>query len=207
MSEFKKLTAAQLAQAYETVFKEAFPPAELKPLWAMNEMIEKGIYDVMGLFEDEKTLGYVCLWRDEPEESGFILMDYLCVPKTMRNGGTGARLIKASREHYPPDYVIIGEVEAPVGELVQDELIHRRLAFYERSGAKIIGYDTALFGVHYKTVVWSDHAVADAAVLERHGGFYKRRLGETEAKKYIQIPLRPGEALHPVLPWKEIKKR
>ena len=206
MSEFRRLTDAELEHAYEAVFKEAFPPAELKPLWAMREMIENGIYDAMGLFEGGKAQGFVCLWREEPEGSSFVLMDYLCVPKNARNGGLGARLIKASREHYPPDTVIIGEAEAPVGEPLQDGLIMRRLAFYERSGAKIIGYNTALFGVCYKTIVWANHTISDELVLERHKSLYKSRLGEEEFKKYIQIPLNPGALPHPPSPWTEIKR-
>ena len=36
--ELRVMTPAELARAYETDFKEAFPPSELKPLEVMEKM-------------------------------------------------------------------------------------------------------------------------------------------------------------------------
>ena len=54
------LTRSELARAYETDFKEAFPPAELKPLTAMEVMRERGAYDPLALFNDTGEIeGYI----------------------------------------------------------------------------------------------------------------------------------------------------
>lgn len=201
MGTFRVLTDTELKFAYKKVLKEAFPSSELKPLRSIRVMVKKGIYDTLGLFEEGEPIGYVFLWRDEPEESHFVLMDYLCVPDDVRNGGIGGRLVEAARAYYPEDYVFIAEAEAPTGDPEKDALILRRLGFYERNGARIAGYDTALFGVHYKTVVWAKSEVSDEKVLNRHDGIYRRHMGGIIYDKFIQIPLREGEKPRPYSIW------
>lgn len=46
------MTPEELAKAYGTDLREAFPPAELKPLSAMERMRERGVYDPWGLFDE-----------------------------------------------------------------------------------------------------------------------------------------------------------
>lgn len=203
MMQYRALTSEELSFAYKKVFKEAFPPKELKPLGAMKNLINKGIYDVMGLFEDGTALGYICLWKDEPLSSHFCLIDYLCVPKRLRGNGAGSKILTATIGHYPSDTVFIIETEAPKGDKQEDELINRRLQFYERNRAYIADYETALFGVHYKTAVMTGHEISDDVVMMRHDGYYRRHLGDLIYKKFVQIPLKPGERLHPFLPWHE----
>ena len=50
--ELRLLTAAELAAAYDTDLKEAFPPAELKPLSSMEDLRSRGLYDPLCLFDD-----------------------------------------------------------------------------------------------------------------------------------------------------------
>ena len=58
------LTPEELKRVYETDLKEAFPPAELKPLWAMEGMREKGIYDPLVLVDGGGEMaGYILLWN------------------------------------------------------------------------------------------------------------------------------------------------
>jgi len=202
MTQFRILETEELHLAYKNVFKEAFPPSELKPLMAIKKMIRKGVYDVMGLFEEGIPRGYVCLWRDEPETSPFILLDYLCVPKEERSRGIGTQVIREIRSHYPPNTVFIVESEAE-----GDESVSRRLDFYKRSGGYIASYDTGLFGVHYKTIVFSNDYVSDDEVMARHDGFYSRHMGGLIYKKYVQIPLKPDEKIHPYTEWREPRRK
>lgn len=189
MDKLRQLTDAELDRAYESVFREAFPPEELKPLASMRAMIQGGFYRACGLFREEKALGYACLWMD----GRYVLIDYLCVPRDMRNGGIGAAIIQALREAYPADTVFIGEVEAPTGDEQADGIIKRRLGFYRRSGAKTLGYDCALFGVHYKTIVWASGEVDEKEVLRRHDGLYRSWFSPELYARAIQIPLGDGE--------------
>ena len=189
MHSLKKLTGTQLAEAYEIVFREAFPPEELKPLFVMEKMSREGQYDILSLFDGDKSLGYICCWLDMP----FVLIDYLCVDCRFRNGGLGAEMLKLIREFYPETTVFIGEAEALTGDEETDAIIRRRLDFYKRCGAEILGYDCALFGVHYKCIVWNKCWFEEDEILRRHDGFYRRNFSPKMYASAIQLPLKEGE--------------
>lgn len=198
----RNLTPAELARAYETDFTEAFPPAELKPLSAMEDMREKGIYDPLALFGGAgDVLGYIFLWKHP--DGRYVLIDYLCVPSGRRNGGIGGKLLQAAIGHYPPGTVLIGESEAPTGDPARDEMILRRLGFYARNGAKTLRYDTALFGVHYKTICWADPMPEESEILRKHQEIYLNQFDQEKYDKYIQIPLLPGEKPKELTNWTE----
>lgn len=200
--QLRILTPAELKRAYETDLKEAFPPAELKPLRAMEAMRERGIYDPLALFGDTGEIeGYIMLWKHP--EGRYLLIDYLCVPARKRNGGIGGKLLRAAAERYPSDTVFIGETEAPTGDPKRDEMILRRLGFYARNGAVTLGYDTALFGVHFKTICWADPMPEEAEILRKHQEIYLHQFSREKYDKYIQIPLAPGEACREVTDWTE----
>ena len=94
--ELRVMTPAELARAYETDFKEAFPPSELKPLEVMEKMRRRGAYDPLGYFDGTgAAAGYICLWKHP--DGRYILVDYLCVPAGRRNGGMGGKLLAAAR--------------------------------------------------------------------------------------------------------------
>lgn len=196
------LTPEELKRVYETDLKEAFPPAELKPLWAMEGMREKGIYDPLVLVDGGGEMaGYILLWKHT--DGRFILIDYLCVPAGKRNGGVGGRLLEAAVAYYPADTVFIGETEAPTGDPARDEMILRRLGFYARNGAKTLGYDTAFFGVHFKTICWGSPVPEEAEVLQKHQEIYLEQFGREKYDRFIQIPLLPGEEPGPMRDWTE----
>ncbi len=190
MRELKPLTDTALERAYYGVFRGSFPPDELKPLGAMRDLIALGEYRALALCGDGRELGYACLWVDEP----WVLFDYLCVPRALRGGGIGAEMIAKIVASFPENTVLIGEAEAPTGDPEADGIILRRLDFYRRSGAVILGYDTALFGVHYKTVVWSSSAPDEAEVMRRHALFYRRRYPDKLYAAAVRIPLAGGES-------------
>lgn len=192
----------ELRCAYQTDLKEAFPPSELKPLAAMEDLRDKGLYDPF-CFRDENgaVLGYVLLWRHE--DGKHVLIDYLCVPARLRNRGIGAKLFAAMRKNYPEGTVFLWESEAPVGKVQEDELIRRRLAFYQRCGAAVLGYDCALFGVHFKTLCMAAGPVDETVLLRKHQEIYLLQFGRERYDRYIQIPLRPGEEPFPVTDWTE----
>ena len=156
----------ELKRAYETDLVEAFPPAELKPLSAMERMRAAGIYDPLGLFDEAgEPVGYILLWKHP--DGQYILIDYLCVPAKRRNGGIGGKLLGLARDFYPPDT------------------------------------DCALFGVHFRTICWAAQLPAEDEILRRHQEIYLRQFGPERYRRYIQIPLAPGEAPYPLSDWPE----
>ena len=199
MYTLKKLTSSETEEAYERVFREAFPPEELKPLFVIEKMSAEGQYDVLGLYSGDESLGYICCWLDMP----FVLIDYLCVDYRFRNGGLGGEMLRLIREYYPKDTVFIGEAEAPTGDEGVDAIILRRLDFYKRSGAKLLGYDCALFGVHYKCIIWNKGEHSEEEVLRRHDGFYRRNFTPKRYASAIQLPLKEGEAPFSRREWDE----
>lgn len=203
MDILKPLSDPELAAAYDRVFREAFPPEELKPLSSIAKMRSEGQYDTLGLFRDGEPLGFICCWLD----GEYILIDYLCVERSVRNGGIGAVILRKVREYYPVGTVFIGEVEAPTGNGEADAMIYRRLGFYERSGAKMAGYDCALFGVHYRTIYWSDAPVDGGELCRRHDGFYRRNFPPELYARTIQLPLGEGEKPFSRAIWDERPER
>lgn len=196
------MTIDQLRRAYAADLQEAFPPSELKPLSAMEALMEKGLYDPLYLpDENGEPIGYVLLWRHE--DAQFVLIDYLCVPARCRNRGIGGALLAAMRDHYPAGTVFLWESEAPTGDACEDELIDRRLAFYRRCGAKQLQYDTALFGVHFKTLCFAPDDTSEQEILQKHREIYLNHFGRERYDRFIQIPLLPGERPFPITDWTE----
>lgn len=196
------LTPEELKGVYETDLSEAFPPAELKPLYAIEGMREKGIYDPLVLIDGAGEMaGYIFLWKHADRR--YVLIDYLCVPAAKRNGGVGGKLLAAAIAHYPGNTVFIGETEAPTGDPERDGMILRRLGFYARNGARTLGYDCALFGVHYKTICWADPMPEETEVLRKHQEIYRQQFSQEKYDRFIQLPLGPGEAPRTVTDWTE----
>ena len=196
------MTPEELERAYRTDLTEAFPPSELKPLGAMEAMRRQGVYEPLCLRDGTgDVLGYILLWKHE--DGRYDHVDYLCVPAGKRNGGTGGMLLREAIVRSPKDTVFIGETEAPTGDPDRDALILRRLGFYARNGAKTLGYDSALFGVRFKTICWADPMPEEGEILRKHQEIYLRQFDREKYDRFIQIPLRPGEQVKPVTEWTE----
>ena len=103
--ELKLATPEQVREIYERDLKVSFPPAELKPVKNILEMMEAGCYRPWCLFDGDEIVGECFLWLGRP---GWALLDYLCVSPGRRNGGTGAVLLEKMRRA-EPETVILGE--------------------------------------------------------------------------------------------------
>ena len=199
MDEMKRLTKEERRRAYDEVFREAFPRSELKPLRAIERLIAAGEYDFWAMLRDGEEVCYLCNWID----GNYILIDYFCVPKQMRSGGIGSAALLMMMAQYPEDTVFIGETEAETGDPAKDGLILRRQGLYRRLGAQFMPYACALFGVKYCVIVWARGAADPDEVRRRHDGFYRRAFPKLIYKAAVQLPLQPGEALHPASDWEE----
>lgn len=188
MREFRELNDIELKTVYNTVYREAFPPKELKPLFAMRRMAREGVYRTLGWFEDGAPIGYTSLWL---AEGGYILLDYLAVPREKRGGGIGAALLEALLEQHPPGTVFMIESEAP--ETAEDGMAERRIAFYLRCGAVPLDFDSGLWGVRYRLFSLSRAPVDKTAVLARYNALYRRHFPQKIWQKAIRIPLAAGE--------------
>lgn len=200
--ELKILTKAQLAELYNKEMKTAFPPSELKPLSAMESMRDSGRYEPLGAYEGEELVGYALMWL-EPGVP-YALLDYLGTVAGRRGTGIGTRLLGMLAARYAHTMGVFGESEA-VTATDPDEaaLQQRRLEFYERNGFEYAGYDCALFGVHYRTLICTDKPVDGRQVEQAHRAIYRAYMPEKVYRRFIQIPLQPGEEPRPLERWTE----
>ena len=194
--ELRIPTAEQLQTVYDIDMKAAFPAAELKPLSAIRRMWREGRYKPYCLFDGDDIVGECFLWLGHP---GWALLDYLCVSPKARNAGLGALILTKLRE-VEPGTVIFGEAEAP--EHAPDPaMAKRRLGFYARNGLRTAGYDTEVFGVHYKTLYLADRQVAEETLMKEHDFVYRSSFEPGKYAKYVRIPYDPAKAPGEQVAW------
>jgi len=195
--ELRAAEPAELRTLYERDLRASFPPAELKPLTAMERLERRGRYRPYCYADGGRILGECFLWLGEP---GWALLDYLCVSPPARGAGVGAKMLGALRK--AENGVIFWESEAP--EHAPDRaMAERRLTFYRRNGARLAGYDTEAFGVHYRTLYLADGAVADDALLRRHRAIYQDCFPPEKFIRYLRIPRAPDALPGEQVPWSE----
>ena len=200
--QLRTLNKEELKQVYQTHMKRAFPPAELKPLRSMEAMRDRGAYEPLGLYDGDELLGYAMMWL-EPGIP-FALLDYLGTVEGKRNRGLGTALLDLLAEHYTSYRGIFGESEGVTSsDPEQADLQRRRLEFYHRNGFRYGGYDCALFGVHYQTLIRGDETVRAEELLQAHQIFYKEQIPARLFERFVQIPLHPGEKPNPAVDWRE----
>lgn len=191
-------TPEQLRTVYDADLKRSFPPEELRPLQSIEEQWAMGNYQPWCLFDDDDIQGECFLWLGEP---GWAILDYLCVSPRFRNAGLGALMLQLLQER-ASDLIIFGESEAP--EHAPDPaMAKRRLDFYARNGMKVAGYDTDIFGAHYKTLYVGNREVADEELMRQHRLIYQNRLSPDKFAKYVHIPWNPSQPLSPKVAWTE----
>lgn len=142
-----RLNQQQVTEIFNTYMKEDFPSDELKPLDTLLNLIDQGIYDCLGWYEDGRLRAYACLVRGDKE----CLLDYLAVCPEYRSGGYGSRFLRAFQELYPDHERIWIECEnIACAETPQEKQIRtRRIEFYLRNGVVHTGVGSNLFGVEF----------------------------------------------------------
>ena len=198
--ELKIPTPEEVRDFYNTDMKEAFPPAELKPLAAIEKMWADGWYKPYCLYDDDGSgpIGCAFLWLGH---GGWALLDYLCVSAGWRNDGFGAEILRLLPQ-IEPGTVIFGEAEAPI-HAPDPAMAERRLGFYKRCGLRIAGYDTELFGVHYNTLYLADGEVDDDALLAEHQFVYRNTFTDEKYAKYVRIPYDPATPQSTRVDWEQ----
>lgn len=194
-------TRQELRMVYERDLKTSFPAEELRPLYAMEELCDRGVYRPWCVYEDGEIIGCAFVWEYEP---GWVLFDYLCVAAARRNDGIGSALI-AKLVEAEKGNVLFGESEIPA-YAPDAGMAQRRIGFYVRNGAKKAFYDTALFGVPYHTLYWSEQEIDENELLEKHQAIYRSRFPEPQYRKLFRIPWEISMGMPQAQPWEEKKR-
>ena len=196
--ELKLPTLEQLRTVYDRDLKQAFPAAELKPLRSMERMWEESWYRPYCLFDGDEILGEAFLWLGHP---GWALLDHLCVAPHARNAGLGASIL-AELARVEAGSVIFGESEDP-DDAPDPDMARRRLGFYQRNGLRVAGYDTAMFGVHYKTLYLARGEVDEAALMAEHRFVYRNTFAPEIYERYVHIPYDPDKGPGERADWRQ----
>lgn len=147
--ELRPLGPEEVGLLYRRELKGTFPPSELKPLPTIQRHMRAGRYPAWGLYQGEELAAYALLWQTVDGRA--VLLDYLGVPRDRRGQGWGSRMLAQLRRIYGERAAILAEVEAPeAAEPGERSLQERRLDFYRRAGFRYAGFDSRLFGVHYR---------------------------------------------------------
>lgn len=196
--ELKLLNKEELTALYQSEMTVDFPKAELKPLSAMLRLMDLGRYDPLLITENGQPLGYALLWLPEGREGA--LLEYFGVLRGLRNGGLGTKTLELLSERYGQ---LFGEAEAPCSDdPAENDLRRRRIAFYERNGFRVLDYECALFGVRFHCL-YRGPETDDRKVEALHRGVYAGYFSPAHMERYIQLPLRPSEAVKPAPEWVE----
>lgn len=196
--ELKLLNKEELASLYKTEMVFDFPKAELKPLSGMLRLMERGHYEPLLALENGEAVGYAIMWLSGNERGA--LLEYLGVLRGKRNGGVGGRILSLLGERYEQ---LFGEVEAPDSrDPAENDLRCRRVGFYLRNGFRVLDYECALFGAHFKCIYLGEET-NDRRVESMHRNIYASYFSAGHMEKYIQLPLAPGEEIHPAPEWLE----
>ena len=196
--KLKLAAPEQVAMVYQRDLLPAFPPAELKPLANIQAMCRDGCYRPWCLFDGEEIAGECFLWLGRP---GWALLDYLCVAEDRRNGGLGALMLELLRRAEPGTAILV-ESEAPA-HASDPAMAERRLGFYARCGLRTAGYDTDIFGVHYKTLYLSAEPVPDRRLMEENRFIYQSCFSREKYARYVRIPRDPAAGPIAQVPWNE----
>lgn len=197
--ELQRLTKEELTALYQNEMTADFPKSELKPLAAMLRLMDMGRYDPLLATENGEAVGYAMLWLPQGREGA--LLEYLGVLRGRRSGGLGTRILALLAARYGQ---LFGEAEVPGPDASQEEngLRRRRIAFYERSGFRVLDYMCALFGVRFHCL-YRGPETDDRKVEALHRSVYAEYFSSAHMERYIQLPLKPGEAVKPAPEWVE----
>lgn len=196
--ELKLLSKEELIQLYNDEMVFDFPKSELKPVRAMLRLMDEGKYEPLLVLEQGEAVGYAMVWLPSSREGA--LLEYFGVLRGKRNGGLGTRILHILAERYGQ---IFGEAEAPTSDDPEEnDLRRRRIGFYLRNGLRVLDYECALFGVHFNCLYLGPET-DDRKIEKLHRSVYADYFSPEHMEKYVQLPLRPGEAITPAPEWVE----
>ena len=188
MITVRPLTAQEIPLWYADELSEAFIPQERKPLPDILRMLAEERYEVWGLFEADRLLGYAALWTHP--RIPLVLLDYLGVTRSRRSEGLGSRILAHLGAQGRP---LVTEAELPVDGAAPEEndLRQRRIAFYVRNGFTP-AYRMATCGM-----AWQALLLRTDAPLPRIMAWHKALYGSERTD--VVVPLSEGES--PQLPY------
>lgn len=188
MSELRTMDVGTLRRVYQEHVTADFPPAERKPLAAMEKLVKAGVYEPLGLYEGQCLQAYAFLWHSKIAPA--FLVDYLAVCRGGRGQGTGSALLTRLSRRCSGDRLLFLESEAITSEASESEnqLRRRRLDFYHRAGFRYAGYDVRLFGVLFSVLRSYGTGLSRETLMTVHQSLYQKESFQPIGNRFIAIP-------------------
>ena len=182
-------TALRVADAGErkTIYsfmKKQFPPDELKPLRAVEDLTRRGIYETYGLWAGETLIAYALLGCDPGRK--YWLLDYFGVVPERQNAGWGGRMLGLIRAQFPERTILI-EVEDPDSPSADAENARRRIRFYERNGCRMTDVGVWLFGVDYRIMEMPARGIASCDARCGMEAIYRGFLPKLVYRRFVRF--------------------
>ena len=187
--EFRQMTRQEIEYWYAVEFSEAFAENERKPLPDILDLAAQGRYQLWGLFDGGRMLGYATLWRQA--DIPLVLLDYLGVSAKLRCGGLGAAILTRLKARGFP---IVTESELPVpGDSDAENTIRlRRIGFYRRNGFTP-AYEMATCGMRWQALLANTDGLEPSDIMAWHKALYGPERTD------VKVPLGPDEV--PEMPY------
>ena len=111
-----------------------FPAEELKPFYAVEELMQAGLYEPLAFYEGGALAAYA--WQVALPGADCALIDYFAVLRGRRGGGMGTAVLAQLQAYYAPyRHALLVESEHPA-EAPDPAAARRRIGFYLRAGAR-----------------------------------------------------------------------
>ncbi|MGN0326899.1 MAG: GNAT family N-acetyltransferase [Lachnospiraceae bacterium] len=185
----RKMKECEITEIYEKHMCKDFPPLELKPLHSILDMMERGIYDSLLVYDGEEPVGYALVLT--PQKCSYGLLDYLGVFSEKRNQNYGGRILASLKELYPEKKILI-ESEFPK-DAPDQVMAERRLKFYQRNGAVDTGVESNVFGAHYVNMILGkdmDPVSAEEMIIILEKIYAAMMQDPVKRKKYLKFWVR-----------------
>ncbi|ADL36542.1 acetyltransferase GNAT family (plasmid) [Butyrivibrio proteoclasticus B316] len=179
------LNIAKIKEIYETRMVIDFPKAELKPMKYIIEAVNVGIYECLGLYENEYCIGYTFLVK----QGNSYLIDYIAIYPDKRNKGAGSTLLRLLNEYLADADIVIVEVEDSkyANSDEEKDLQTRRLGFYLRNGCIDTGLRVRCFGVPFIILsLGKDNGGEPDTLWDIYNAYYKAVLPKEMYEKNIE---------------------
>ena len=145
----EELTLAQMRTLYAGRMREDFPPAEIKPLSAIERAMRRGEYVCCGAMAGEDILSYAFFIKLQ----GIALFDYFAVKKEARGTGIGGAFLQTltAGRLRGMDAVLLEVDDPSCAEDAEERNIRdRRLRFYLRNGLVDTSVTAVVYGVQFR---------------------------------------------------------
>ncbi|MSS64362.1 GNAT family N-acetyltransferase [Velocimicrobium porci] len=185
---FRNMKFREFVRLYYHDMNRDFPKDEIRPFWSIALLLLKKQYLCAGIWKKGKLIAYANLLRSNL--SPCAMLDYFAVIPSERNGGYGSKFLTALKK-YPLDGIIL-ETEMPEKAVDEADRIkrERRIAFYERNGARRTNVTGTAFDVSYHILylpIQKDYS--DKKIKHELEHIYQLAVPEKMYKKHVHISL------------------